>query len=196
MTQTPRKLVAIGATHSAATGLLEAFLEGSCLAELNLTIPHLSGQIVRVNFEGRQVDLSLWDNKTDSKYASSERLPHHDAQIIVITFEIDSSEPLENIKEKCIEEAASIRSNIPIFLVGCNKELRHSRHVMEKFQKMSRLPVTVEQGEEIARSISAWRYMECSPRTGEGVQRVLEACALASLVHSRRRTHKSACIIM
>jgi GTPase SAR1 family protein len=48
--------------------------------------------------------------------------------------------------------------------------------------------LTLFQGEEVRKKIGAYKYLECSARTNEGVREVFEAATRAALL---TKTHKS-----
>lgn len=70
---------------------------------------------------------------------------------------------------------------IPVILVGCKVDLRPpGPHA--GFPENSRLWVTREEGERVARAIGARAYKECSALMIEGVDEVFEAATRASML--------------
>ncbi|CAG8628598.1 6506_t:CDS:2, partial [Acaulospora colombiana] len=82
-------------------------------------------------------------------------------------------------------------SHVPIILVGCKKDLRGPSSAIPGL--ISDGLVSEEEGHQVARSIGALKYMECSSKTGEGVDRVLNEAALASLSRTERAGSPEMC---
>lgn len=55
---------------------------------------------------------------------------------------------------------------------------------------------TVTQGEEIRKKIGAYKYLECSAKTNEGVRDVFEHATRAALLSRSTRHKKSKCRIL
>jgi len=51
------------------------------------------------------------------------------------------------------------------------------------------------QGEEIRKKIGAYKYLECSAKTNEGVREVFEHATRAALLTKKKSTHKK-CIVL
>lgn len=81
-----------------------------------------------------------------------------------------------------ISEILHFLTGVPYILVGCKVDLRHDPDVIKDCQKTSQKPVTREQGETVCRKIGAFKYMECSALTNEGVREVFEAATKAALL--------------
>lgn len=75
-------------------------------------------------------------------------------------------------------------ANVPIILVACKSDLRGAQGVDTS------LLVAREEGEEMAQRIGAWKYLECSAKTRDGIQHVFETAARAALLRPSRKGHK------
>ncbi|CAJ0752664.1 12310_t:CDS:2, partial [Entrophospora sp. SA101] len=76
---------------------------------------------------------------------------------------------------------------LPIILVGCKKDLRFDPKTIEELRKTSQRPVTTEEGMGVAQRIGAYKYLECSAKTGEGVREVFEHATRAALLTNKKR---------
>ncbi|CAJ0916878.1 13042_t:CDS:2 [Entrophospora sp. SA101] len=83
---------------------------------------------------------------------------------------------------------------LPIILVGCKKDLRFDPKTIEELRKTSQRPVTTEEGMGVAQRIGAYKYLECSAKTGEGVREVFEHATRAALLTNKKR--KSTCMVL
>lgn len=72
------------------------------------------------------------------------------------------------------EEVAAVRADVPIFLVGCKCDLRSG--YTGGFCFVSR-----DEAEIVAGNIGARGYYECSVYSSEGLDRLMDAAARASL---------------
>ena len=59
---------------------------------------------------------------------------------------------------------------LPIILVGCKKDLRDDPRVIEELAKNKQAPVSTAEGEAVAAKIGAYKYIECSAKSGDGVK--------------------------
>jgi Rho family, other len=59
----------------------------------------------------------------------------------------------------------------PLMVVATKTDLRQDDNTRRMLSAQGQMPVTPEQGAEVAREIGA-KYIECSAKTGSGVQEV------------------------
>ncbi|GKZ74951.1 GTP-binding protein Rho1, partial [Aspergillus niger] len=144
--------------------------------------------VADVEVDGKHVELALWDTAGQEDYDRLRPLSYPDSHVILICFAVDSPDSLDNVQEKWISEVLHFCQGLPIILVGCKMDLRHDPKTIEELHKTSQKPVTPEQGEEVRKKIGAYKYLECSARTNEGVREVFEAATRAALL---TKTHKS-----
>jgi len=102
--------------------------------------------------------------------------------------------PLTRALTQWISEVLHFCSGLPIILVGCKKDLRYDQKTIEELHKTSQKPVTPEQGEEIRKKIGAYKYLECSAKTNEGVREVFEHATRAALLTKKKKKEK--CLVL
>jgi Ras family protein A len=105
-------------------------------------------------------------------------------------FGIDSPDSLENITEKWQPEVRHFCPRVPVILVGNKKDLRNDDTTRRELSKMKKEPVRYEQGKEVADSIHAVAYLECSAKTKEGVREVFETATSAALQTKQKKKTK------
>ena len=66
-------------------------------------------------------------------------------------------------------------------LVGTKTDLRFDANTIKSLRNSGEKPVSLEQGQKLAKQIGAECYMECSARTTQGVKNVFDAAVLAVL---------------
>ncbi|KAJ5723923.1 hypothetical protein N7488_001958 [Penicillium malachiteum] len=185
-----RKLVIVGDGACGKTCLLIVFSKGTFPETYVPTV--FENYVTDVQIDNNTVELALWDTAGQEDYDRLRPLSYPDSHVIMICFAIDSPDSLENVQEKWIQEVTHFCHGMPIILVGCKKDLRHDPGTIQALRKTSQSPVTTEQGVNVARKIGAYKYFECSARSGEGVRGVFEAATRAALtVHSRSSKPKS-----
>lgn len=68
----------------------------------------------------------------------------------------------------------------PLILVGTKIDLRKDEHTCRMLNAQGQTPVTTEQGSALAKEIGA-KYIECSSKTGQGVQEVFALAVRESM---------------
>ncbi|KAJ3220914.1 GTP-binding protein Rho1, partial [Chytriomyces hyalinus] len=139
--------------------------------------------IADINIDGRRVELALWDTAGQEDYDRLRPLSYPDSHVILICFAVDSPDSLDNVQEKWISEVLHFCAGLPIILVACKKDLRNDPRVIDDLRKTGQSPVQPQQGQAVAEKIGAYRYLECSARTGEGVAEVFEHATRAALTN-------------
>jgi small GTP-binding protein len=136
--------------------------------------------VVNVEVKGEPIELALWDTVGQEDPEDRLRpLSYQDANAFLVCFSIDTPDSLENILWAWYPNIQHFGAEqVPRFLVGCKKDLRNDERALQALTRGSWIPVTTEQGREVAKAIGA-EYFECSAKTGEGVRelfvRVMES---------------------
>ncbi|KAI8639931.1 GTP-binding protein rhoA [Parasitella parasitica] len=196
MAEIRRKLVIVGDGACGKTCLLIVFSRGTFP---ELYVPTVfENYVADVEVDGKNVELALWDTAGQEDYDRLRPLSYPDSHVILICFSIDSPDSLDNVQEKWISEVLHFCQGLPILLVACKKDLRDDPAKIEDLRKTSQRPVTYEEGQGVAQKINAYRYLECSAKTGEGVREVFENATRAALTMSKPsgRTSKKKCCIL
>jgi GTPase SAR1 family protein len=120
--------------------------------------------------------------------------------VIVLCFSVVRPDSMENVKTKWIPELFKFLPNTPIILVGTQSDLRGQQQQQQQQSTYNELNgslmnrtntinshgsnnsknfITSKEGEELAKRIKAFRYIECSALTQQNISEVFEACITA-----------------
>lgn len=131
--------------------------------------------------------MALWDTAGQEEYDRLRSISYPDTDVILMCFSIDSPESLENIPKKWTPEVKHFCPNVPIILVGNKKDLRNDESTKRELMKMKQEPVRPEDGRAMAEKINAYRYLECSAKTKEGVHEVFKNATRAALQKTKKK---------
>ncbi|KNC97035.1 GTP-binding protein rhoA [Spizellomyces punctatus DAOM BR117] len=189
MAELRRKLVIVGDGAGGKTSLLIRYSKNHFPEEYVPTV--FENYVADVVVDNRHVELALWDTAGQEDYDRLRPLSYSDSHVILICFAIDSPDSLDNVETKWITEVLHFCAGLPVVLVGCKKDLRNDARTRENLARVRQSPVTPEQGYAMAQKIGAYRYLECSAKTGEGVTQIFEHATRAALaVTGKKNNHK------
>ncbi|KAF9943536.1 Rho GTPase protein rac1, partial [Mortierella alpina] len=86
--------------------------------------------------------------------------------------------------------------NIPTILVGTKLDLREDKETLDKLREKRMLPITYPQGLQMAKEISAVRYLECSALTQKGLKNVFDEAIRAVLCPVQPSKRSKKCLIL
>ncbi|KAJ1664393.1 GTP-binding protein Rho1, partial [Coemansia sp. RSA 1694] len=153
--------------------------------------------VADVEVDGKRVELALWDTAGQEDYDRLRPLSYPDSHVILICFAIDSPDSLDNVQEKWISEVLHFCQGLPIILVGCKMDMRHDPAKIDELSRANQAPVTYEKAMEVAKAIGAKEYLECSAKTGQGVNEAFEAATRAALkAKDTKHKKRSGCLVL
>lgn len=189
-----RKLVIIGDGACGKTSLLSVFTLGYFPTHYVPTV--FENYVTDCRVDGRSVQLALWDTAGQEDYERLRPLAYAQSHVILIGFSVDSPDSLENVRHKWIDEARERCPNVPIILVGLKSDLRQDPVAIEEMRKKSLRFVSSKDGEAMAQTCGARKYLECSSLTGDGVDDVFEAATRAALLNNGKNSEGGCCVIL
>ncbi|MCJ1291830.1 Rho GTPase [Xylographa carneopallida] len=131
---------------------------------------------------GKTVELALWDTAGQEEYDRLRPLSYPETDLLFVCFAIDCPNSLENVMDKWYPEVLHFCPTTPIILVGLKSDLRTKRTCIDLLRTQGLTPVTPEQGQAVARRMSA-TYMECSSKEMKGVEEVFELAINTAVGH-------------
>uniref|UniRef100_A0A8D3C902 Rho-related GTP-binding protein RhoN-like n=1 Tax=Scophthalmus maximus TaxID=52904 RepID=A0A8D3C902_SCOMX len=141
----------------------------------------------------QRIELNMWDTSGSAYYDNVRPLAYPDADAVLICFDISRPETLDSVLKKWQGETQEFCPSAKVVLVGCKLDMRTDLNVMRELSKHRLIPVTHEQGTNLARQIGAVAYAECTSKYSENsVRDVFHVTTLASVSRIHRPQLKRA----
>jgi len=122
-------------------------------------------------------NLGLWDTAGQEEYDRLRALCYPQTDVFLMCFSVISPSSFENIKIRWWPELQHHCPGTPSLLVGTKVDLRDDAAVIEGLKNQGLTPIAKDQGESMAREISAACYVECSALTQKGLKTVFDEAA-------------------
>jgi len=125
--------------------------------------------------DGTPVNLGLWDTAGSDEYNTLRPLSYPGTDVFVICFSIFSPSSFENVIKKWYPEITQhMESKPPIIVVGTKSDLRNKQAAIDNLKATGEEPITQDMGRSLTAEIGAYKYLECSALTQEGLATVFE----------------------
>ncbi|KAF8497112.1 signal transducer [Russula emetica] len=164
-----RKIVVVGDGGCGKTCLLIVYAHNRFPEAYIPTV--FENYVTNRQFDGKIIEIALWDTAGQEEYDRLRPLSYPESHVILIVFSVDFPVSLANVQDKWYPEVAHFCEGTPLILVATKTDLRRDDNTRRMLGAQGQTPVTPEQGAEVAREIGA-KYVECSAKTGSGVQEV------------------------
>lgn len=154
---------------------------------------------VNLQIKGKPLNLQIWDTAGQVDYDRLRPLFYPDASVLLLCFDVTSPHSFDNIFNRWYPEVSHFCKEVPIIVVGCKTDLRKDKSLVKKLRKNRLEPVTYHRGQEMARSVGAVAYLECSALLQENVHAVFQEAAevaLSSRGHNFWRRVTQSCCVM
>jgi len=129
-----------------------------------------------VMWENQTISLGLWDTAGQEDYDKLRPLSYPDTQCFLVCFSVVNPSSYANVKSKWIPELKEHAEGVPIVLVGTKLDLRENEDMIKKLRERDQSPITLEQGQKLAKEVGAIAYCECSARTQKGLKETFNKC--------------------
>ncbi|KAK3804058.1 hypothetical protein RRG08_028976 [Elysia crispata] len=183
------KCVVVGDGAVGKTCLLTSYCENTFPEDYVPTI--FDNTTVDVKVDNKDVTLGLWDTAGQEDYDRLRPLSYPGADVFLLCYAINNRASADNIKAKWHPELHFHCPHVPIVLVGTKLDLRS-----EKNLTTAKTLVAKGEGEKIARTIKAVKYLECSALTQENLQEVFDEVIRANIQRPIRKRAKRVCLLI
>lgn len=148
--------------------------------------------------DGKPINLGLWDTAGQEDYDRLRPLSYPQTDVFLICFSLVNPPSFENVRTKWYPEISHHAPNTPVILVGTKLDLRDDKDTIEKLRDKRMSPITYPQGLQMAKEISAVKYLECSALTQKGLKNVFDEAirAVLSPPVSKKKKNKGGCLVL
>ena len=169
-----RKVVIVGDDHCGKTNLGLSFKLKDKF-DSDTMVPTLLdnfwSEIHLPNCPEHKCELNVWDTIATHRLRP---LSYPDTDVVLICFSVVSQDSFENVLHQWVPEIQEYCPKIPYILVGCHADLRNNP------DNKDAIICTTDDGRDMADTIGAYAYMECSARSGEGVREIFQESSICS----------------
>jgi len=165
------KIVVVGDGAVGKTCLLICYATGQFPTEYVPTV--FANYTAKKEIGGQTVILHLWDTAGQEEYDRLRPLSYPGADVILLCFSTISQGSYDSITDKWAPEVAHFVPDVPIILVGTKLDMRDAESPDPNSGKFE--PILSEKGEGLAKQLKAHKYLECSSKTGAGLDNVFNA---------------------
>lgn len=170
------KVMVVGDSNVGKTCLLISYTSNSFPGDYVPTV--FDNYTANMSLGGKNVTLGLWDTAGSAEYDSLRPLSYPGTDIFLVCFSLVEPETFDTIKAKWVPE---INANFggdskpKIVIVGTKVDLRNKESTAESLKAQGKHPISKAEGEQLAASVGAIKYLECSALTQEGLNDVFRA---------------------
>eukprot|EP01106_Pelomyxa_sp_JSP_P012671 TRINITY_DN3564_c0_g1_i2.p1 TRINITY_DN3564_c0_g1~~TRINITY_DN3564_c0_g1_i2.p1 ORF type:complete len:190 (-),score=41.43 TRINITY_DN3564_c0_g1_i2:71-640(-) len=136
----------------------------------------------------QQVELGLWDTAGQEEYDRLRPLSYSGASVFLICFAADNRISYDNVRAKWFPEVTHFCPAVPRILVCTKCDMR------AKAMQKGGDAVSAEEGRQLAHTIRAANYFDCSAKTKENLKAVFDEAVRAVIRLPDRRRKR--CVVM
>ncbi|KNC85057.1 transforming protein RhoA [Sphaeroforma arctica JP610] len=181
-----KKLIVVGDGAVGKTNLIIGFAKGEWPDVYTPTV--FETTVKNITIDGKNVELTLWDTAGQEDYDRLRPLSYPKSSVIVICFAIDDPDSFYNVPDKWATEAKHYCPGVPIILAGLKTDLREDSVIIAKLGKVNEKPLSKQQGVEMATTIGATKYVECSAKTKTGLEEVFQCAGRAAMDYKAKKS--------
>jgi len=187
------KIVACGDGCVGKTCLLVSYSQNAFPIEHIPTV--FDNYSAMVLFEGKPVNLNLWDTAGQEEYARLRPLSFPDTDCFLLCFAISSRNSFNNLSHKWVPELNHHVPHRNVVLCGLKSDLRDDVDLQAKMNAQGKPFVTRKEAEEFAKKIGAHHYVECSALHMDNVTEVFNSALSAAKPRKRVRPNQRCTIL-
>ncbi|KAK6219209.1 hypothetical protein LQW54_002458 [Pestalotiopsis sp. IQ-011] len=165
------RLAVVGDQNSGKTNMLLRWYFDSFDSNWYPTSYELYSRLI--NVDGKLSDLEIWDTSGNRQLHQLSMLSYLQWDAVFLCFSINSDRKFMNAQSQWLNELHMYCPRVPIFLVGLKIDTRNT-HWSQYLTDMQDLKVSAPEGDAAAYRMGAVKYLECSAKTGAGVEHVFE----------------------
>jgi small GTP-binding protein len=125
------------------------------------------------------INVGLWDTAGGEDYDRLRPLSYPQTDVFILMYSVMNYNSFEHVSSKWIPEIQHHAVGVPFILVGTEVDLRDNpgsrTDLFEDMNKYSSKRVSTAEGRELAESIGAWAFLECSVYTRQNINEAVDA---------------------
>ncbi|KAI8641229.1 small GTPase superfamily [Parasitella parasitica] len=165
-----RKLVVCGDGACGKTSLLNVFTRDYFPQVYEPTV--FENYVQEITVDQQTINLSLYDTAGQEEFDRIRLMSYENTHVFMLCFSVENRDSFQNIPDKWLDEVTEHGGpHAKIVLVALKCDLREEK----------RNTILYEEGVEMARSINALRYLECSAKHKRGVKECFQETAKVAL---------------
>jgi small GTP-binding protein len=125
------------------------------------------------------INVGLWDTAGGEDYDRLRPLSYPQTDVFILMYSVMNYNSFEHVSSKWIPEIQHHAVGVPFILVGTEVDLRDNpgsrTDLFEDMNKYSSKRVSTAEGRELAESVGAWAFLECSVYTRQNINEAVDA---------------------
>lgn len=178
------KCVVIGSKSVGKTSLLNSYVTSPRSSEA--PFESYNGIKVQIEESGEIFQLELWDTNCASYNKTMRRKCYENCSVVLVCYSVMDHESFRDVRKKVnlikigyrssprtfqlfqwIPEVKSFFPSTHFILIGTKNDLRQDKVSLLRLDRLQNLqPIKVEEGQKMAKRLSAVQYLECSAFSG------------------------------
>ncbi|XP_012939421.1 cdc42 homolog [Aplysia californica] len=195
----PIKCVVVGDGGVGKTSMLVRFVQGHFHTEYSPTDFDTFSVTMAVGNEWTPCSMTLMDTAGQETYDRLRTLTYSEADVFIVCFSVASRDSFSNVRARWLPELKSFKPKVPIILVGTQSDLREDSperpRLSSRDSTFSSLSlssqtsshVTYKEGKRLASEVLAEKFVECSARTGDGLDKIFYQAMMTAAFPKRKR---------
>eukprot|EP00611_Tribonema_gayanum_P019255 TRINITY_DN3296_c0_g1_i2.p1 TRINITY_DN3296_c0_g1~~TRINITY_DN3296_c0_g1_i2.p1 ORF type:complete len:195 (+),score=32.73 TRINITY_DN3296_c0_g1_i2:53-637(+) len=190
------KCVVVGDGAVGKTCLLISYTTNAFPGEYIPTV--FDNYSANVMVDGKPINLGLWDTAGQEDYDRLRPLSYPQTDVFLVCFSVVDTTSFQNVKLKWIPELQHHAAGVPFILVGTKMDLRNDSKALRSLAERRQQPISFNEAQNLANELGAYRYMECSALTQQGLKHVFDGAIRCVLEQSQKskNTKKGCCSIV
>ncbi|KAI8845358.1 GTP-binding protein rho1 [Chytriomyces cf. hyalinus JEL632] len=173
------KVVIVGDGACGKTSLLHVFTRRDFPQSYTPTVFENTTVVVTLKHHGT-IRMQLSDTAGQEHLHQMRKMSYDGADVVLVAFDVASWVSFENVELKWAPDARiNCGSRVPIVLVGLKTDLRRDSRTVDMLQRTGNVPIAYHDGHQLAKTIGAHAYIECSSLENMNVDDVFLAASRA-----------------